>query len=306
MTLKKQELQKLLILINRGFLLFKSNMAINITSIVTIITALYIFFVFFVLSYSVDNFFGKLVNVQNIRGYITDSAPQDKINALIKRLSSLKSVAEVKFYKSKDSYEYLRKSYMSEKYLELLPEEFFPSFVEVTLKSNYQEIKFIKEIEGELMKSDIISTTSFGEKWLLNFLSIKVGLKIFVMILTALLSISIGSVIYNTINLKLFKFKEEIKIYSLVGATRSFIITPFVVASVIEMTVSFLIAFILQYVTFYLIRHFFLDKLGVVFLQSPSTYVIFSIFFIMTFISIIASILSVFSFLDKNLGAIGE
>lgn len=306
MTLKKQDLTKLWILIKRGFSLFKTNITINITSIITIITALYIFFIFFVLSYSVDSFFGKLVNIQNIRAYITTTASQEKINSLMNGLKKLKSIKEVKYYSSKDSYKYLKESYMGEKYLELLPEEFFPTFLEITLKENFREIRFVKEVEAELAKSDIVDITSFGEKWLLNFLSIKVGLKIFVMILTFLLSVSIGSVIYNTINLKLFKFKEEIKIYSLVGATRSFITVPFVVASIIETTISFLLALVLQITTFGLIEHFFLDKLGIRFLQNPSMSIIISIYMIMLTITIISSLLSVFSFLDRNMGAIGE
>jgi len=306
MTLKKLNLTKFLILIKNGFLLFKRNIAINITSIITIITALYIFFIFFVLSYSVDLFFGKLVNIQNIRAYTTTNADLKKVNSLIGDLKRLRSIKDVKFYSSKDSYKYLKESYMSEKYLELLPEEFFPSFLEITLKDNYREIIYVKEVEAELAKYDIIDVTSFGEKWLLNFLSIKVGLKIFVMILTFLLSISIGSVIYNTINLKLFKFKDEIKIYSLVGATRSFITVPYIVASIIETIISFFVAFVLQVITFALIKQFFLDRLGISFLQSPSFSIILSIFIIIVLISAISALLSVLSFLDRNLGAIGE
>jgi cell division transport system permease protein len=306
MTLKKLNLTKFLILIKNGFLLFKRNIAINITSIITIITALYIFFIFFVLSYSVDLFFGKLVNIQNIRAYTTTNADLKKVNSLIGDLKRLRSIKDVKFYSSKDSYKYLKESYMSEKYLELLPEEFFPSFLEITLKDNYREIRYVKEVEAELAKYDIIDVTSFGEKWLLNFLSIKVGLKIFVMILTFLLSISIGSVIYNTINLKLFKFKDEIKIYSLVGATRSFITVPYIVASIIETIISFFVAFVLQVITFALIKQFFLDRLGISFLQSPSFSIILSIFIIIVLISAISALLSVLSFLDRNLGAIGE
>ncbi|MCX8083543.1 MAG: permease-like cell division protein FtsX [Calditerrivibrio sp.] len=256
------------------------------------------------MSYSVDNFFGNLVNIQNIRAYLKDTS-KDKVDKLMLELKKLRSVKEVKFYSSAESHRYLKNSYMGEKYLELLPQEFFPSFIEIVLKDSFQELRYVKEVELELSKSDIVEVTSFGEKWLINFLSVKVGLKIFVMVLTFLLSVSIGSVIYNTINLKLYKFKDEIKIYNLVGATRSFIVTPFVFASIIEVTLSFLVAFILQYITFFSIKYFFLDKLGLIFIKNPSFFLLLAIYTSILVISFLASILSVFSFLDK-MGAIGE
>lgn len=304
MTQKNLNLYKLLFLIKRGLILFKRNIAINITSIITIITALYIFFIFFILSYSTDNFFGKLVNIQNIRAYV-NTQDKGRIDNFIKHMKKLQFVKDVKFFTSEDSHRSLKESYMGEDYLNRLPKEFFPSFIEITLKDEFRDIKTVKSMEIEISKFDIIDVTSYGEKWLLNFLSVKVGLKIFLIILTFLLSLSIGSVIYNTINLNLFKFKDEIKIYSLVGATRTFISAPYIFSSIIEVTLSFIVGFILQFSTFEFIKYFFLDKLGVVFITYPSILVFFMIYFVIVLISGISSILSIYTFMDK-MGAIGE
>ncbi|MCA1933344.1 MAG: permease-like cell division protein FtsX [Calditerrivibrio sp.] len=304
MTQKNLNLYKLLFLIRRGLTLFKRNIAINITSIITIITALYIFFIFFILSYSTDNFFGKLVNIQNIRAYV-NTEDKGKIDSFIKYMKKLQIVKDVKFFSSEDSHKSLKESYMGEDYLNRLPKEFFPSFVEITLKDEFRDIKSVKSLEVEISKFDIIDVTSYGEKWLLNFLSVKVGLKIFLIALTFLLSLSIGSVIYNTINLNLFKFKNEIKIYSLVGATRTFIAAPYIFSSIIEVTLSFIIGFILQFVTFEFIKYFFLDKLGVIFITYPSFFICLMIYLVIILISAISSILSIYTFMDK-MGAIGE
>lgn len=304
MTQKNLNLYKFLFLIRRGLTLFKRNIAINITSIITIITALYIFFIFFILSYSTDNFFGKLVNIQNIRAYV-NTEDKGKVDSFIKYMKKLQIVKDVKFFSSEDSHKSLKESYMGEDYLNRLPKEFFPSFVEITLKDEFRDIKSVKSLEVEISKFDIIDVTSYGEKWLLNFLSVKVGLKIFLIALTFLLSLSIGSVIYNTINLNLFKFKNEIKIYSLVGATRTFIAAPYIFSSIIEVTLSFIIGFILQFVTFEFIKYFFLDKLGVIFITYPSFFICLMIYLVIILISAISSILSIYTFMDK-MGAIGE
>jgi cell division transport system permease protein len=304
MILKKLSLTKAKFLIKRGLILFRKNLAINLTSIVTIVTALYIFFLFFTLSYSIDNFFDKLVNVQNIRAYLK-TYDKTKVDHFINSIKKLKSVETVKFFSQEDAYLSLKKSYMGEDYLGLLPKEFFPSFIEITLKDGFRDIRYVKEIETEVSKFDIIDVTSYGGKWLLNFLSVKIGLKIFVLILTLLLSISIGSVIYNTINLNLFKFKEELKIYSLVGATRSFISVPYILSSLIEANLSFFSAFLLQFATFKLVNVFFLEKLGVVFLTFPSFSLLVLIYFVIITITTMATVFSLFNFLDK-MGAIGE
>ncbi|MEF3255520.1 MAG: permease-like cell division protein FtsX [Deferribacterales bacterium] len=302
--IQKLDANKILFLIKHGVLLFRKNIAINLTSIITIITALYIFFIFFILSYSVDNFFGKLVNVQNIRGYLK-TEDRSKIDNFINNIKKLQIVKEVKYYTSDDAYKLLNESYMGENYLKLLPKEFFPSFIEITVKEKFRDINNIKMLENEMYKYDLFDVTSFGEKWLINFLSIKIGLKIFVFVLTFLLSISIGSVIYNTINLNLFKFKDEIKIYSLVGATRSFISVPYIFSSFIEVTISFLLAFVLQFLTFKIIKLFFLDKLGIVFITEPSFWLVLNIYVVIIIITLLSSILSLFNFMDK-MGAIGE
>jgi cell division transport system permease protein len=297
-------LSKFFILVKRGLELFIKNLSLHFVSITTVATILFIFNIFFIIGYSVDFFIKNMVDIQTVRVYLnTDN--KKEIDKLIDQIKEMRSIDEVKYYSSKETYEYLKDSNFNTKYLKMIPKDFFPAFIEVKINPKYRKLKFVKEIETNLSDFKIVDMASFGESWIMNFLSFRYGIHFFLVVLTILLIISMSSIIYNTIKISLFRYKEQIRIYNLVGATRSFIILPFIFTIIIEMTISFIISMLVTIFIFKTMNSFLLESININFLLIPKFYLYIIFYFIVIVISVLASFLSISSFLNK-MGAIND
>lgn len=291
-------MKKLLYLINKGLTLYKKNFKLSISSIITLFTIFFIYQFLFTIGFSINEFFTKLSKIQNIRVYLkTDDTK--KIEQFIDDVNKLNMVKNVKYYSQEDAYNYLKENTYNLKYLEKVSKHFFPSFVEITVFEKFSDMKFISQIEEEINKNEIVEVASFGEKWILKFASTKYSLQFFMLIVTILLSISIAFIVINVINLNLYKFKDEIKIYSLVGATRFFIIFPFIIATIIEFFVSFLASTLINSGVFYLINSTILSAIDIDFIRLPNIYLISIMGFYFLLITISSAYFSSSRFLNN-------
>lgn len=243
-------------------------------------------------------FFNDLSSLQNVRLYLK-TEDNESINGFIKNIKQLNSVESVVFYSKEDAYNYLKNNTYNLKYIENISKDYFPSFIEIKLKDKFKDIIFINQLESEISKFDIIDVASFGEQWVLKFASLKYSLQIFILIVTILLSISIAFVSMNVIRLNLYKFKDEIKIYSLVGATKTFIIIPFILSTVVEFLVSFSISLGLNIAVFYSLNSTIMPSIITNFIKIPNIYIysVMSIYFF--FISVFSSYYASVKFIGK-------
>jgi len=243
-------------------------------------------------------FFNNLSSVQNIRVYLkTDD--NGSIIEFIKNIKQLNSVESVTIYSKEDAYNYLKNNTYNLKYIENISIDYFPSFIEIKLKDKFKDLIFINQIKSEISKFDIIDVASFGEQWVLKFASLKYSLQIFILFVTILLSISVAFISMNVISLNLYKFKDEIKIYSLVGATKAFIIIPFIFATVVEFLVSFSISLGLNTAVFYSLNSTIMPAVSINFIRIPNIY-IYSLMAIYFFsISVFSSYFTSVKFLRK-------
>ena len=290
-------MKKLFYLINKGFVLFKRNLTFNFISTLTISTVLFIYFVFFLVSYSANKFFVNMSKIQTVRAYIAMNN-KENVNNLIADIRDLKSVENVVFYSNSDTYKYINENMKSITYIGKLPEELFPSFIEITLAEEYRNIDYVRDLESTLNDLENVDSVSYGEKWILNFLTIRFGVELFTTIITILLSISIASIIYNTVKLNLIRYKKEIKIYSLVGATRTFITVPFLFSTIIEAIISFFAAYGVVFFIFKILDTKILKKLSIDFLSFPPLSIFMLLFICALIIIIASSYLSINTFLD--------
>jgi len=291
-------MKKFLYLINKGIVFYKSNFKTSLISLLTLTTIFFIYQFLFTIGYSTNMFFNNLSSVQNIRVYLkTDD--NASIIEFIKNIKQLNSVESVTFYSKEDAYNYLKNNTYNLKYIENISKDYFPSFIEIKLKDKFKDIIFINQIKSEISKFDIIDVASFGEQWVLKFASLKYSLQIFILFVTILLSISVAFISMNVISLNLYKFKDEIKIYSLVGATKAFIIIPFVFATVVEFLVSFSISLGLNAAVFYSLNNTIMPAVSINFIRIPNIY-IYSLMAIYFFsISVFSSYFTSVKFLRK-------
>lgn len=302
--LKTMILTKLFILLSRGKDLFIKNISLHLVSMVTIATVLFVFNIFLMIGYSADTFVKSFSNIQTVRVYLNTN-DQTAINDLNNKILDMKAVEKIQYFSPQDTYDHLKQSQFNEKYLKVIPVDFFPEFIEVTINEKYRDIAYIKDIEAQLSSFKIVDVASFGESWILNFISFRYGIQLFLTILAILLLIAMCSIIYNTVKISLFRYKEQIKIYNLVGATKSFIILPFIATIVIEITISYFTAMFLGILIFQTMNSLILETININFLIVPSYYLYIVCYFLILLVSVLAGQLSVNSFLNK-MGTINE
>jgi cell division transport system permease protein len=291
-------MKKLIFLINKGFLLFKRNLAINLITIATIATIFFVYNILFILGYSSNKFLDNLSKIQTIRAFIKEGE-EKAIKKIINDIAKLDAVKNVKYYNNVDTYNYMKNQFGSTKEIELIPKNLFPSFVEITLKNKYTDIEFIRQFQKNLEKYGTFTTTSYGEKWIINFLTIKFGIHLFIFIISLLISISVASIIYNTIKINLARHRMEVMVYSLVGATKAFIVIPYVVCTLFEVFVSFFLAYTTAFIIFYFLNIKVLETLSIKVLQFPPLYLISIILIVSLFIAAFSSLYSLGVFLNN-------
>ena len=291
-------MRKLIFLINKGFVLFKRNIAINLITVATIATIFFVYNILFILGFSSNKFLENLARIQTIRAFINEGQEKSVTN-IIDEISKLDAVENVKFYNSADAFNYMKEQLGNSREIERIPKDLFPSFIEITLKNNYTDVEYVRQFQKSLDKYEIFTTTSYGEKWVINFLTIKFGIHLFIFIISLLISISVASIIYNTIKINLAKHKMEIMVYSLVGATKSFIVIPYIVCTLFEVFISFFIAYITAFIIFYLLNTKILDTLSINILRFPPLYLIGGILIVALFIAAFSSLYSLGVFLNN-------
>lgn len=297
-------MQRFKILLRHGIKSFKDSLSLNIASIFTIITVLFIYNTFVIMAGSSETFLTKMSGVESIRAYskVTDEKTVEEVT---KKIQEIKGVAKVQYLDAEASFKYLKEAAESITYIDKVPKELFPAFFEITLKSDFSDMDSAKLVTEKLQDIPQIETTGFGEKWIENFIKIRSGIRMFVIILTVLLTISVTFIIYNTIKLNLFRFKDDIKIYSLVGATSAFITTPYIISSFIEITISFVIsAFSVHYLLMGM-NIKLLEPVGLNLIILPDIFFYLKSFAFISIVSMLASYYSVQSFLGK-VGSINE
>ena len=295
---------KLIYLFKKGLKLYKNNFKYTLSSSITLLTFFFIYQLIFVIGYSTNSFFSSLSSVQNIRVYLK-SDEKEQVEDLIEKIKSLNTVESVKYYDSRSAYNYLKSNAYNIQYLERIPADFYPSFIEVTILEKFRDLKYIKALEEDIKKFELVDVASYGEKWVMNFAAIRYSMQLFVFVVTLLFSFSAAFVIINTINLNMFKFRSEIQVYNLVGATRSFIVVPFIFSALIEFIISYFLGIGGSFFFLTTLKKNLFSVMGIYFITFPNLviYGVMTAYFLV--ITISAGYFSASKFL-KNSGSIND
>ncbi|QAR32912.1 hypothetical protein EP073_05680 [Geovibrio thiophilus] len=286
------------VVLRNGFRLFRETISLNLASVITVITVLFIYSMFVIIGSSSDSFLKEITKVDSMRVYVKSSS-KTSVDELIKQLQEVEGVRSIVYYSQEDAYSYLKDSTVNINYLDKIPAELFPAFIEIAVKDDFQEVSRLREMERRIISLANVDVASYGEKWVQNFSDIRSAVKIFLVILTLLLTVSVGIIIFNTIRLSLFRYREDIKIYNLVGATRTFIEIPYVICSFVEITIAYFISSAFVYLFMLFMNVKLLTPVGLNFIVLPDVFYYLKTYIYLVIISTIASMISVASFLNK-------
>ena len=198
-----------------------------VLGLLTLITAgvmLWILGVTTLFSLNLENLLSRLESELVVQAYLVKDNTLD-IDAVARKIQSLEYVYAMKIYSPSDSLAKLQEKMGSQsRALDMLGENPIPYNFEIHVHKAEDVEHLVDELNAMPEVADVVYAGLVVKRiGALSRISSRIALVMFILsvIITAL-------VVYNTIHISLYSRREEIGIMYLVGATRAYIATPFV------------------------------------------------------------------------------
>ena len=203
---------------------------INLLSVMTIAAGLFIISVSFFVLYNIDIATKNLPEKFAMTVYLDNSLHKDKLGPLIDSFRKNKAVLSVRYISRDEAMKELKSSLKNSDYiLEGLEENPLPESLEIKLKKDEVEAETAQQLASEALKIKGVTEVDYGEKFLSTLQSIKKGFKSAGLAFAAILSTGMIFVCYSTVKILFYRRTEEIETFKLLGATKGFIRTPFLI-----------------------------------------------------------------------------
>ncbi len=229
-------------IITAGFNGFYRNRTISISSIFILVVTLSIIASIFLFKAVFNNSVEQIKSKVDISIYLKSDSSDATIISVKQKLLSIKNVKEVNFISKEDTLKNFREQYKNDavtiKALEEIGTNPFGASYQVKANdtNNYNEIISRINEEGFLAddKKDIDKINYVDIKDSIDKLNkIIVWFNSFGFIMIIIFAVMSLLIVYNTIRLAIFTFKDEISVMKLVGASDMYIRGPFIVESII-------------------------------------------------------------------------
>ncbi len=203
--------------------------------------------------------------------YFKQGATQDQIDEVVKKIKALDSVAEVKVLSPEEANRRTNEKIISE--FNITDQDLIrtmreaPNKISWTLNVKMESLDNTGELEDFVNRDDAIqnlldetkkpSFASSHRATIDNIAKIMNEIQIVGLAAAGVFAIIAILVVFNTIRMAIFNRKEEIYMMKLVGASRWFIVGPFVVEASIYGIIAAIVSCAAIYVSVYFLRPYF-------------------------------------------------
>jgi cell division transport system permease protein len=203
---------------------------INLLSILTIATGLFFLSITLLSVYNIDVATEKLPERFSVMLYLNDNvSPQEKEN-IMNALRKNYTVERVKFISKDEALKELKTTLKDTEYvLDDLGENPLPDSIEIKFKSEAIGPAVVKNLSSELRALKGVSEIEYGEDYLSSLYSVRRGTKAVGILFIIVMSAGMLFVCYSTVKILFYRREREIETYILLGATKGFIRTPFLI-----------------------------------------------------------------------------
>lgn len=203
---------------------------INILSVLSIASGLIIISLALFSVYNVDAATKSLPEKFSMILYLDRDIKKDKVDAAINSLRKQSAVLSVRYIPKEEAMREMKAVLKNSSYVfEGLDENPLPDALEVKLKKDTVGQETVRKLADEALKIKGVKEVDYADKFLSTLNYLKVGLKTMGIMLIIILSTGVVFVCYSTVKILFYRRKEEIETFKLLGATRGFIRTPFLI-----------------------------------------------------------------------------
>jgi cell division transport system permease protein len=227
---------------------------INLLSVLTIASGLLIISVAFFTVYNIDASAKKLPEKFSMNLYLDDNLPRGQIDGVIAALRKNSAVSSVKFISKDDAMKEMKAMLKNSNYvLEGLDENPLPDSIEVKLRREATGPDTARKLAAAALRITGVKEVDYGEQFLSSIHSLTTGLKTGGLIFIIILSTGIVFVCYSTVKILFYRRNEEIETFKLLGATKGFIRTPFLIEGAVLGTAGGLVSLVGVFAFYYMV-----------------------------------------------------
>ncbi|GAB7140992.1 hypothetical protein RsTz2092_09500 [Deferribacterales bacterium RsTz2092] len=245
----------------RGLRLFVHYVRTDVLAVLAL-TALFVaLHILFALGFGVAAFTEVATRSDNIRVYMdgTDSSLIDGARIM---LEEKKIAIAIDYYDSKESKQLVLANAAGVNGADELPEEMFPTFFLLKLKDSKLDVEALEKLSAELANITGVESVSYGGEWARKLETARLAISVLMVVIAAIFAISATVIVHHTISVALYRYRRTIRIYSIVGGTRAFIVSPFVVTAATLGTVSAALSLVCYKIANWVILSNVSDALG--------------------------------------------
>ena len=218
-------------LIGEGFRNTFKNKKSTFSAMLVMCISMLMFGFFFIIGENVDHIMSTVEDAQAIQVFIELDTTDTEIKTLEEQIKQINGVDSdnVEFLSREDGFDqylerYGDKAYLLEPYEDVIPDSYIVNFTDLTLA---------KEVEDQINELENVKNITSANETMEKLVSITDGIRIVTALILAGLVVGAIFIISNTIKLTVYARRKEISIMKYVGATNSFIRSPFIVEGII-------------------------------------------------------------------------
>lgn len=236
-------MNKLGYLIGEGFRSVFTHGFMSFASVTIIIACLTIMGSFSLLAVNIDALIKELEQDNEMLAFVDETVPDDGARAIQPQLEAVPNVASVKFVSREEAMESFKGEYDNSSIFDEIDSTVFRHRYIIYL----DDIAQMAETKTALEQVEGIADVSAQLEISKGFVTVRNIVSAVSLILIVILGVVSVFIMSNTIKLTTFGRREEIAIMKMVGATNSFIRTPFIIEGLVLGIIGSIIAFVLQW-----------------------------------------------------------
>ena len=236
-------MNKLGYLIGEGFRSVFTHGFMSFASVTIIIACLTIMGSFSLLAVNIDAVIEDLEQDNEMLAFVDETVPDDKAKAIEPMLTAINNVASVKFVSREEAMEDFKDEYENSSIFDEIDATVFHHRYIIYL----DDIALMAQTKADIEQVEGIADVSAQLEISKGFVTVRNIVSAVSLILIIILGIVSIFIMSNTIKLTTFSRREEIAIMKMVGATNSFIRTPFIIEGLVLGIIGSAVAFALQW-----------------------------------------------------------
>lgn len=238
--------------IRRAFLNIKQNLLINLLTVGTISLSILIFSLFLLLYINLEKVTELWSEKVQVTAFFENELSSEQQQQIKSGISSIKGTGRISYVSKNEALKRFRERLQGQDILlEEVSAEILPSSFEIELKKEYRTDEYLQAYITQLRNVPGISEIQFGEDWVRRFNNLLYFMRILGLFVGSFLVLAVVFIVANTIKLTVCSRKDELELLALVGGTRLFIKTPFLIEGVIQGAAGALVAIVTLFGVYY-------------------------------------------------------